>query len=254
MNKTRRFSSLSYIFLMVFLWLSPIVRIYAQDGGRDQTIIEITAPVDGAVISGQVVITGSAGHPTQFAGYELEFDNLLDPNEVWLPIAPRISTPVTNGTLGIWDTVERQVADGSYRIRLRIFLLDPNEPPVEFIVNNVQLVNTLPTPLPTIQPQPPTPTFFFGPTPTSLVAQPPTLEPRPTFERPVDVVETDRQDETISVNFDSLTGAFCNGMIVAFIFFAIIGGYLFTRARLRPVARQTLWQMRHESDEEDERS
>lgn len=235
----------------------PILAL-AQDPSRADTIAVITAPVPDMTISGQVVIMGSAGHPSAFAYYELEYKNLLSSGDIWLPIGQRVSQQKTNEILGIWDTVGASVSDGNYQIRLRVFLTLPDEAPVEFIVGTLQLINTAPTPLPapeTLESVAPT----AGPSPTSAIEQPPTSTPRPTLEslaqnpdnnQSASSASTNRQS---SLNLGRLQSAFCTGSLLAMIFFAVIGAYLAVRARFRPVARQLMWQIRSDYDDREHR-
>jgi hypothetical protein len=248
--------------LLAVLLPATLNSLLAQEPpGREATIAVITSPVPDSTISGQVVIMGSAGHPALFAYYELEYKNLLEPNDIWLPVGARISQQKTNEILGIWDTVGTGVADGTYLIRLRVFLNSPDEPPVEFIVNNLQLINTTPTPLPNIPPTsqvtllPATP----GPSPTSLIDQPPTTTPRPTIETLGNTSDNSQspgfnssQGET-TLNFGRIRSAFCTGSILALIFFGLLGSYVWLRARFRPVARQVMWQIRNEFEDDARR-
>jgi hypothetical protein len=221
--------------------------------GREETIAIITSPVEGSTVSGQVIITGSASHPTVFIGYEVEFDNMADANEIWLPIGTRVSQQVTDLPLQIWDTVANNVSDGVYQIRLRVFLNLPDEPPVEYVVRNVTVLNSVPTGLPT--PMPPPATATEGPpAPTAPIEQPPTNEPRPTVDTLIDPNSnsgsgTSSTSDT-SLNFDRIQGAFCSGALIAGVFFALFGGYLVLRARFRLVARQIMWQIRSEMDDD----
>lgn len=222
---------------------------------QDDAIADISDPVQGEVVTGQVEISGSASHSSLYAGYELEFDNLTDPGELWIPIGVRITQPVTNGILGVWDTVGLRVADGSYQLRLRVFLSDGSAP-VERIVRDVQVTNTAPTALPTIPQDIPSPTPLTldsgGVTSTPLIVQPATSTPRPTIVPLAgqDAGNSSSSDRTLSVNFGSLQSAFCTGSMIAFIFFAGLGGYVMVRARVRPAVRQAWWQIRNEFDQD----
>lgn len=246
-----------YVLLLSSLLLFALPAYAQEPPGVQDTIAVVTSPVPFQTISGQVVISGSAGHPSAFVGYELEYDNLTDPTEIWLPIGSRVTQQVTEGTLGIWDSVGLGISDGPYQIRLRVFLSIPDTAPVEFVVTNLTLINTAPTPLPTIDTSdniiPPTP----GPSPTSPIEQPPTNTPRPTIESRIQP-DNNRPSATstsssTSLNFGRLQGAFCFGSTLAFGFFAVLLGYLWVRARLRPVTRQIVWQIRNELDQERRR-
>jgi membrane peptidoglycan carboxypeptidase len=77
----------------------------------------ITQPVDGAQVTGQVAVVGSADG-TGFVGYVLEYALGDQPGESdWLPMAPPSAQPVTDATLALWQT---DVLDaGIYSLRLR---------------------------------------------------------------------------------------------------------------------------------------
>ena len=77
----------------------------------------ITQPVDGAQVTGQVDVLGSADG-TGFVGYVLEYALGDQPGEsVWLPVAAPSAQPVSDATLALWQT---DVLDaGIYSLRLR---------------------------------------------------------------------------------------------------------------------------------------
>ena len=78
--------------------------------------VAITAPASGFVATGtEVTFTGSATGP-DFASYVLEYGAGVTPTS-WTPITDPITSPVSNGQLGVWDT--RNVLDGSYAVRIR---------------------------------------------------------------------------------------------------------------------------------------
>ncbi len=227
---------------------------YAQEPPNiADTIAIITSPATGEVISGTVIIRGSAAHPTAFAYYELEYANLGTPSPIWLPVTRQITQQApTDEILGVWNTVGDGVADGLYQIRLRVALTDTTIEPVTVIATNLQLVNTAPPPLPTVDtgvnPPPPSP----GPSPTSGIELPPTNTPRPTVEvlsggQPAAPATT--TTESVSIEFGRLQSAFCTGGIVTLLFFGVLFAYLSVRARLRPITRQLIWQMRDINDE-----
>jgi hypothetical protein len=226
----------------------------AQDPRAD-TVAIISNPTQGQVVTGAVQIIGSASHPTLYAGYELEFDSLSDANEIWIPITQRVLQPINNNILGIWDTAGNlRVPDGSYQIRLRVFLSDGSEP-VAFVVRDVVITNTAPTPLPSLPPDLPTPTppdQIGGETsPTPLVIQPPTSTPRASNALgSVNNPPAGGDNTEFTLNFDRLQNAFCEGSIVAFAFFALLAGYLWLRERIRPIVRRALWQIRNELDQD----
>lgn len=221
------------------------------------TIAIITSPVNGGVISGRIAIEGSASHPTAFAYYELEYANLSNPSPIWLPITGQITQQASDEILGIWDTVGDGVSDGFYQIRLRVTLTDATIDPVVIVVTDLQLINTAPTPLPTVDEgaQPPPPTA--GPSPTSAIELPPTNTPRPTIavldggQPAVPASPATTTDETSSsIDVAQLQTAFCTGGVITLLFFGILFAYLSARARIRPITRQLMWQMRDDYDDE----
>ena len=108
--------SIISILLLIFIARSS-TPLYAQDSGREATVAIITFPVNDQTVSGEVAITGSASHPSQFAYFNLEYNNPSDPNGIWLPIAENVSQQTTDGILGIWRTTntERVCTDVVWR-------------------------------------------------------------------------------------------------------------------------------------------
>lgn len=246
------------ILLALFIGVNTAI-IHGQDGGREATVAIINSPVNEQTVSGEVPIIGSASHPSLFAYYNLEYNNPSDPNGIWLPIVENIRQQLTDDTLGIWRTVESGIPDGTYRIRLRVFLTDTTIEPVEFIVDNIRLVNTAPTPLPTSRPDAPTatdaPPPTPGPSPTDLIVLPPASTPRPTAvisnNAPANTTGSGpEQSSSTSVDFGRVQNAFCIGSIIAMVFFGFFAGYLTLRRRFRPLARQIMWQIRSELDDD----
>jgi len=77
----------------------------------------ISQPIDGAQVTGQVGVMGSADGPG-FIGYVLEYAPGDQPGETaWLAVAPRSSQPVADGALALWQT--DALEPGTYSLRLR---------------------------------------------------------------------------------------------------------------------------------------
>ena len=77
----------------------------------------ITQPVDGAQVTGQVAVTGSADG-AGFVGYVLEYALGDQPGETdWLPVAPPSAQPVSDAILALWPT--DGLGTGVYSLRLR---------------------------------------------------------------------------------------------------------------------------------------
>ncbi|HRL10378.1 MAG TPA: PKD domain-containing protein, partial [Aggregatilineales bacterium] len=109
--------------------------------------IVINSPTFGSVISGNVSVFGSAIHPN-FLQYQLEYGP--DPNfsNLWFPISGARLQPVFNNVLGVWAS--NTVPDGTYQIRLRVFLRDGSQ--LQTVVNAVRVQNAAPTPIPSATP------------------------------------------------------------------------------------------------------
>lgn len=82
---------------------------------------EISRPATGDTVSGVVTILGSASSP-RFDHFELSFGYDPNPTDTWFPIGDAISTQVSFGRLGLWDTT--RITDGAYSLRLIVTLDD----------------------------------------------------------------------------------------------------------------------------------
>lgn len=237
-----------------------IPAVAQQPPDRADTIAVITSPVEGAVISGAVEIRGSAAHPSAFSYFQLEYANLSNPTPIWIQITPQIQQQATaDELLGVWETVNLGIADGLYQIRLRVVLNDPTIEPVTVIVSELQLINTQPTPIPT---------FSGGdalvqetPNDAPVIEQPPTRTPRPATpaasndnpsaaDNALVAAPANDGNGGSSINLGRLQSAFCTGTIISLLLFGILLGYIALRARLRPVTRQIMWQIRNEMDDD----
>jgi hypothetical protein len=144
----------------------------AAEGSAQTDPAAILFPTAGSALQGVVTIEGRADHP-DFAYYELSFTYANHTNPTWFLITERLSTPVSNGPLGLWDTTS--IADGNYILRLEVTLSDGSI--ISSLVENLRVRNFMPvetdTPAPILEtltpsPIPPTPTSF--PTPVTLSA------------------------------------------------------------------------------------
>jgi len=218
----------------------------------DGAIAVITYPATGQQLFGLVNITGSAGHPTAFNSYTLEYNDLGDPGAPWLLVQPRVQQQVNNDVLGAWNT--NVVPDGTYQIRLRVFLDDGQVG--ETIVSDLKVVNSQPTPVPTaatgaeLSPDAPTP----GPSPTSPIQQPPSNNPAASGLEPVGPANDDtganppstssgtRASSETRINTARIRSAFCSGVYLTLVIAAVLLVYALVRGRLRPYTRRLLWQ------------
>lgn len=111
--------------------------------------VAISAPQPGATLRGLVEIQGRMDAPN-FASAELAFTfdaSASDPAAAWFPIQT-FSEPVTYPALAVWDTTA--ITDGSYTLRLRVFLQDGTLQ--EVLVSNLNVRNDEVPPTPTRTP------------------------------------------------------------------------------------------------------
>jgi len=120
--------------------------------------ILILSPITGNIASGNVQVLGSAIHP-QFLQYRLEYGPDPNPNNLWFPITGIVQNPILTGTLGIWNTTTAASPDGTYQLRLRVFLRDGTQQTT--VVNGIRVQNSAPTPVPTNTPTTPRPIAAF---------------------------------------------------------------------------------------------
>jgi PKD repeat protein len=120
--------------------------------------ILILAPAPGSTVSGNVQILGSAIHPS-FLQYRLEYGPEPNPSNLWFPITGIVQSPVLNSVLGIWNTNTASSPDGTYQIRLRVFLRDGRQETT--VINGIRIQNRQPTAVPTNTPTVPRPIAAF---------------------------------------------------------------------------------------------
>lgn len=96
---------------------TPTVTASATSGLQPQPSEGISDPLDGSVIGGEVVVSGTSN-----SGWILAFTFAEDSVATWFQLA-QSQLPIENNTLAKWDT--RNVSDGNYLLRLTI--LAPGE-------------------------------------------------------------------------------------------------------------------------------
>jgi hypothetical protein len=80
----------------------------------------ITSPVDGAVLQGQVSVTGNTA-VADFSSAELAFAYEPDPTGTWF-VVRTASLPAQGSAIALWDTTT--ITDGPYVLRLRVVVQD----------------------------------------------------------------------------------------------------------------------------------
>lgn len=209
----------------------------------------ITYPTDGTVVSGQVIIQGTASH-TSFNSYGVLYASGPTPtgNSQWVPIVFSVPTMVVNGALATWDTTK--IPNGQYALALAVYAAGNTDPNLHF-VNYITVQNepATPTPSPTATPEaepeeaipPVQPT---APLEVATIEQPPTATPRPTSTpataAEVETEEEETEDSNLSglISGPALREAFISGVWIAVILYAIGILYVAARAALRYFLRQ----------------
>jgi hypothetical protein len=250
-----------YILLAIIILSAGLMAVFPDDAAvaQSEIVVVITSPTDGQQLFGLANILGSAGHPTAFDSYTLEYKDQSDPNAPWLLVQPLVRQQVQNDILGAWNT--NMIPDGVYGLRLRVFLSDGQIG--EFVVSNLRVINIQPTPVPTgaagdadITLVAPTP----GPTPTSLIQQPPgttgeSIGPDTAGDgaipnAPVDLTTGRRVEKQTRINTSRIRSAFCSGVYLTLGIFGAMLVYTLIRGRLRPYTRRRTWQAQDEYDNE----
>lgn len=254
----RRFGRLAALTILLAGWITSAPGDPAAAQEPDDITAVITSPTEGARLFGLVTITGSAAHPTAFSAYTLEYRDLREPAAPWFLVQERVTQQVQDGVLGAWNTI--MVPDGFYQLRLRVFLDDDRS--AEYIVTNLQVANSEPTPVPTVAPDlsggalAPTP----GPSPTSPIEQPPGNNPAPAEITGLDTipaaennsasVASNDSGSATRINLDRVRGAFCSGVYLAFVAFGAMAIYVIIRRRMRPHPHRFTWQAHDEYNED----
>ncbi len=85
--------------------------------GQALPLVNISSPNDGAVLRGSVEIRGQVQAP-DFDKFELLYARLEAPEEFYPISASLVQMPQYGTPLGSWDTVQQQIPDGNYILRL----------------------------------------------------------------------------------------------------------------------------------------
>jgi len=133
------------------LWGSALLllllMVWSRMAAAQQVQSGITEPAPGDVVSGVVIIEGTAAHDA-FLRYELAFRR---ESGEWIVFAEG-DRPVVESTLAIWDTTvgypqSPVFPDGVYQLRLRVVRQDYNYD--EYFLRELTLANEGGTPTPT---------------------------------------------------------------------------------------------------------
>ncbi|MFW6067994.1 MAG: transglycosylase domain-containing protein [Chloroflexota bacterium] len=153
------------------------------DADTPRPRVEISSPVDGEEIRGNVNIRGTALGPN-FGGYLLDFGQSHDP-QGWAPIQERSQQQIDDNLVGRWNT---DSVSFSGPVTIRLTILGPDNPYTEdndpvTLEARSQVTLIQPTATPTSTPtETPTPTVTASttPSPTPSGTPTPTTEADPT--------------------------------------------------------------------------
>lgn len=237
-------------------WLAALILVMGVGSNASlaaplpqSAIWTITYPTDGTLVSGQVIIQGTASHPS-FNSYGVLYAAGPTPTGAsqWVPIVFGVPNMVVNGALATWDTT--QIPNGQYTLALAVYAAGSTDPNLHF-VNYITVQNdpATPTPTPTNTPEPesgdvPLVPPATGPIEIPTVEQPPTATPRPTNTPAAATASTGTTDaEESSALAEILSGAaireaFISGVWIAVMLYAIGMLYVAARAALRYYLRQ----------------
>ncbi len=194
MHEASRYRLLSQKLIVIFIVPAVLLAAYMLMPRqlRAQQSNGVTVPAPGDVVSGIVVVSGSASHP-DFLRYELAFQPAFSPGSDWIVFAQG-DRPVISDTIAIWDTtvggeLSPVFPDGRYQLRLRVVRNDYNYD--EYFVSDLIVANidVTPTVTPTITPTAgvelatPLPGTSLAATMQAGVGVLPTLTPFPTPTR-----------------------------------------------------------------------
>jgi len=208
--------------------LSGTPRAQAQDQG----VAVITSPLEGALLTGLIPITGSATHP-QFTRYELAFGYSPNPTDTWFSLQAPATSQVINEVLAVWDTTK--ITDGLYVLRLRVFYGEGAY--LETFVANVRVQNSTPA-APTLPPPTagPAATATLAASATApIIELPPTATARATTVGGGSASGGDPAADVPAgrINTDMIGAAFFDGVRLTVAAFLILAVYASLRAVLR---------------------
>jgi len=232
--------------VILLLFALQVTGVRAQDQGA----AVIASPLEGAVVSGLVSISGTATHP-QFQHYELAFGYDPNPTDTWFSIQEPATTQVVNDRLGRWSTSD--LTDGVYVLRLRVYWSERGF--LEAFVHNIRVQNATPTPtagqpaatntmtpLPnlvsTAPPAAATPQAGASTATQPLILLPPTSTPRPATGAGNSTSNGEASSSSTRLNTALIEKAFFDGVTFSLISFALLGIYLGARAALRSRPRR----------------
>lgn len=231
--------------IVLFGMLALLGGILSAAPPQQESACVITFPSDGAVLSGQVQILGSATS-ADFVYYGIFYAPGPNPTaeSLWTNMLGTYPTqPVVNGVLATWDTTaltgegQPAVPNGLYHLTIVCWHQGSGVVDQDFVTNLT--VNNIPataTPTPQEEETPPPTSSADTPTPVPI-EQPPTVTPAPTPTREPGATPAvggeEEGDSRFQINLGRLRSAFLDGAKLTILFFILWGLYVLTKAIVR---------------------
>jgi len=210
---------LPLLVLFSFLLLVPARDNAAQESDPTEDVdqVAITSPTEGQALQGTISVTGHTS-VKGFLHAELSFAYTQDLTDTWFLIYES-DEPVSIGELTQWDT--STITDGEYNMRLVVTMEDGNH--ITAQATNLRVRNY--TPIETNKPES---TVTHSPGDTLV----PTITPTPT-DTPLPPTATPLPPNPAQITPQDILVTIGIGILLAFIFFALMGLYQLFRSATR---------------------
>ncbi len=203
--------AMNRIILIISLVVSFLVVGPVQQAPQQAVV---TSPKPGEALQGKISISGTV-QAEGFQSYEVSFSYQRDTTNTWFLI-DQGKEVVTAGPLASWDTTT--ISDGTYRLRLTVFLKDGKA--VQTMVTGLRVRNYT-----TVETATPAPVNASG---TEIVATPLPADYKPNFQTPTPLGFNPAQ-----VTKQDLNNSLMYGGLAALGLFVILGLYLGVRSLFR---------------------
>lgn len=200
----------SYLVWLVFIYLTTAFSYLGGSSLQSESEIEIISPTPGNALQGLILIQGTS-LAEGFLSSELAFSAVDDPTETWFIILAS-DQPISNGSLGEWDT--SSLTDGNYNLRLIVNRQEQNQ--LIFLVRGLRIRNYSPI-------ESSTPTL----SPTPLPGDPPTHTPTlpPASLTPIPPTPTDFGSNPAAIDRNEIQTSAIVGILISIASLLILGFY-----------------------------
>ncbi len=225
-NQRRPASMLLYLALIFMIGILLAMAAAHPASGAPSRLdcrnVALTAPSQGALLSGTVEITGQA-QVSNFQFYKVEYAPAA--RDQWVLIGTDVvRRPVPDGLLVAWQT--GNVSEGEYRLRLRVVDVTGNycEASIASVtIARAQPTETIPEPTETAV------LTAVPPLPTVTVALKPTLEVGPIVSQPGPIPTRSLPIDLPDVDTTGLVAFFASGVLIMVALLLSVGLVMFVR-------------------------